>query len=58
MTAPTAKQKALDAAQAAAEAFGGDRSSWRSFGAVAAWFGGVFGTKRALVINVSDRRIA
>jgi hypothetical protein len=55
-----AKQKAIDAAQAATAAVSaGAILGFLSLvlGAIAAWFGGVYGTKRALVIDVSDRRV-
>lgn len=54
-----AKQKTIDAAQAATAAVSaGAILGFLAlvFGAVAAWFGGVYGTKRALLIDVSDRR--
>ncbi len=56
-----AKQKAIDAAQAATAAVSaGAILGFLALvlGAFAAWFGGVYGTKRALVIDVSDRRIS
>lgn len=54
-----AKQKTIDAAQAATAAVSaGAILGFLALvlGAVAAWFGGVYGTKRALLIDVSDRR--
>jgi hypothetical protein len=56
-----AKQKAVDAAQAATAAVSaGAILGFLALvlGAIAAWFGGVYGTKRALIIDVSDRRIS
>ncbi|MCR6502867.1 PhnA-like protein [Shinella sp. CPCC 101442] len=54
-----AKQKTIDAAQAATAAVSaGAILGFLALvlGAVAAWFGGVYGTKRALLVGVSDRR--
>lgn len=56
-----AKQKAIDAAQAATAAVSaGAILGFLALvlGAIAAWFGGVYGTKRAALVNVSDRRIS
>lgn len=54
-----AKQKTIDAAQAATAAVSaGAILGFLALvlGAVAAWLGGVYGTKRALLVDVSDRR--
>lgn len=54
-----AKQKTIDAAQAATAAVSaGAILGFLALvlGAVAAWFGGVYGTKRALLVDISDRR--
>lgn len=56
-----AKQQAIDAAQAATAAVSaGALLGFLALvlGAIAAWFGGVYGTKRALLVDVSDRRIS
>ncbi|MCV9967812.1 PhnA-like protein [Pararhizobium sp. BT-229] len=56
-----AKQQALDAAQAATAAVSaGAILGFLALvlGAIAAWFGGVYGTKRALVVDVADSRIS
>ena len=56
-----AKQKAIDAAQTATAAVSaGAILGFLALvlGAIAAWFGGVYGTKRALVIDVSEHGIA
>jgi hypothetical protein len=56
-----AKQKAIDAAQAATSAVSaGAILGFLALvlGAIAAWFGGVYGTKRALVFDVSGRVIS
>lgn len=56
-----AKQTAIDTAQAATAAVStGAILGFLALvlGAIAAWFGGVYGTKRAVAIEISDRRIA
>jgi hypothetical protein len=56
-----AKQQSIDAAQAATAAVStGAILGFLALvlGAIAAWFGGVYGTKRALLVEVSDRRIS
>ncbi|MCV9967483.1 PhnA-like protein [Pararhizobium sp. BT-229] len=56
-----AKQQAMDAAQAATAAISaGAILGFLALvlGSIAAWFGGVYGTKRALLVDVSDRRIS
>lgn len=56
-----AKQKAIDAAQATTAAI--SAGAILGFialvlGAVAAWFGGVSGTRRAVLVDASDRRVS
>lgn len=59
-TMAAAKQQAIDAAQATTAAVSaGAILGFLALvlGAIAAWFGGVYGTKRALVLDVSDHRV-
>ncbi|MCV9966759.1 hypothetical protein OIU34_33330 [Pararhizobium sp. BT-229] len=54
-----AKQQAIDAAQSATAAISaGAILGFLALvlGSITAWFGGVYGTKRALLVDVSDRR--